>query len=226
MEQLPLDLRLHAAKGRDDFIVSSCNEIAAALVESWPSWPGQIRAINITGASFSGKTHLGAVWQNMSNAKYLDYVDSQTLLHLGDHVHFVLDDVSPGPAWDEEQLFLLLNRVKDNDGSVMILSATPISQMDWRLPDLRSRLRAVTLAVIGPPDDALLATLMEKYFADRQLAVPETVLHYVLPRIERSFLAVSRLVEQIDRQALANKKKVSLGLVRDVLTQQTDREEK
>lgn len=225
MEQLPLDLRFHAAKGRDDFIVSPCNQMAAALVESWPSWPGQIRAVNITGAPASGKSHLAAVWQNMSNAQCLKSLNAEILAQTGGQAHFVLEDVAPGREWDEEQLFLLLTRIKDNDGSVMILSATPISQMDWVLPDLRSRLRAITLTEIGAPDDILLAALLEKYFADRQLAVPQTVLHYVVARIERSFVAVANLVEEMDKQALAHKKKVSLGLARDILAQQANGEE-
>ena len=95
MEQLPLDLKVRSAKGRDDFIVTSCNEMAASMVESWPSWPGQMRALNVTGAALSGKSHLGAVWQNMSNADRLEYVDAEIMAQTARQTHFVLENVAP-----------------------------------------------------------------------------------------------------------------------------------
>ena len=220
MKQLPLNLTLRVAQDGDEFIVTPCNEMAASMVESWPSWSGQMRALNVTGAALSGKSHLGAVWQHVSHASLISRLDEMVMADTTEQKHFLLDNVRPGPEWDDEQLFLLLTRIKDENGSVMILSQTPISQMEWSLPDLRSRLRAFNLARIGTPDDELITLLLEKYFADRQLAVPDTVLQYVVARIERSFQSVSDVVEDMDQQALATKKKVSLGLARDVLARQ------
>ncbi|MDA7599536.1 DNA replication protein [Alphaproteobacteria bacterium] len=222
MEQLPLDLEFRRAEGWDEFIVSSCNDLAMRAVETWPDWPGQICGLNITGAVGAGKSHLGAVWQAQSGAHYMDGVGPDGLADLGDDAHFLLDNIMPGADWDEEALFLLLTRIKDRNGSVLMLSRMPVSQMEWSLADLRSRMRAITLASIDNPDDLLLGALLDKHFVDRQLAVPDTVRQYVVARIDRSFDAVRQFVEKIDKKALADKKHVSLGLAREVLAQETE----
>ena len=222
--QLPLNLQYRATADLGDFIVSSSNQNAADIVDRWPAWPGQIRGLNITGATGAGKTHLASVWQGMSGAKILSHLNDDVMVDTIDHSVFVLDNVAPGPDWPEEVLFLLLNRVKDGNGGVLITSQIPVSQMDWSLDDLRSRLRAITQIEISVPDDDLLLALLEKYFAERQLAVPENVLQYLTARMERSFTAVEAIVTALDQRSLAGKSQINLGLAREILTEETETE--
>jgi chromosomal replication initiation ATPase DnaA len=77
------------------------------------------------------------------------------------------------------------------------------------LPDLMSRLKALPLASIEAPDDALLRAVLVKLFADRQLSVEPHVIGYVLVRMERSMSAAERLVAEADRQALVLQKRVT-----------------
>ena len=72
---------------------------------------------------------------------------------------------------------------------------------------------------IAPPDDSLLATLLVKQFQDRQLRIGEEVIAYLVPRMERSFEAVSRIVAAIDAMALERLRPVTVPLARDVLDQ-------
>jgi chromosomal replication initiation ATPase DnaA len=67
------------------------------------------------------------------------------------------------------------------------------------------------------PDDALLAALAAKLFADRQLTVPETVIQRMVHGLERSPAAIRDFVARADAQALAEKRPVNLGLIRDLL---------
>ena len=66
MQQIPMDLSFRSAQGRDNFFISSSNQLAADWIDRWPDWPGQIKGLNIVGDSGSGKSHLGAVWQEQS----------------------------------------------------------------------------------------------------------------------------------------------------------------
>ena len=52
------------------------------------------------------------------------------------------------------------------------------------IPDLASRLAALPIARVDPPDDALLSSLMVKLFADRQLQVAPEVIRYLSLRID------------------------------------------
>ena len=85
------------------------------------------------------------------------------------------------------------------------------------LPDLASRLRAVPVVTLSAPDDALLRAVMVKLFADRQLAVDENLIAYLATRIERSFAAARAAVEQLDREALRQKRAVTRALAAELL---------
>jgi chromosomal replication initiation ATPase DnaA len=69
---------------------------------------------------------------------------------------------------------------------------------------------------IGAPDDALLSAVLIKLFHDRQLAVGEEVVQYLARRMERSLSAAVVIVDRIDRRALADKRAVSVRLLREM----------
>jgi chromosomal replication initiation ATPase DnaA len=70
---------------------------------------------------------------------------------------------------------------------------------------------------IHPPDETLLAAILIKQFADRQIRVGEDVIAYVLPRMERSFAAAREIVARADRLALVEKSRISIALMRKIL---------
>ena len=72
---------------------------------------------------------------------------------------------------------------------------------------------------IHAPDDMLLNAVLVKMFMDRQLEVSEEVLNYISTRIERSFSYIRQLVERADKIALAEKKGITIPVIRRVLEQ-------
>ena len=62
------------------------------------------------------------------------------------------------------------------------------------------------------PDDALLRAVIVKLFADRQLAVEESLVVYLANRIERSFAAARAAVDALDREALRQQRPVTRAL--------------
>jgi chromosomal replication initiation ATPase DnaA len=89
------------------------------------------------------------------------------------------------------------------------------------LPDLASRLKAMPVAMLEPPDDVLLRGVLVKLFADRQLAVEEPVISYMMLRMPRSLDAARGLVAEIDRLALEEKSAVTKPLVARILQHMT-----
>ena len=216
MKQLPLELPFRQLAGRDDFIISDCNALALASIDQWPNWRGSHRALNIVGPSGAGKSHLAAIWRSLTQ-----HSQRVTGLAAGQRLpnpaFYVLDDVANSQAWDEEALFHCFNHCASKRGGILLLSQMPVGQMDWQLPDLRSRMRAVNLAQIDLPDDSLLFALLNKYFADRQMMAPPAMLSYLVRRMERSFTAVPRLAAALDHRSIAEKKPLSVALARNVL---------
>ena len=215
MSQLPLDMPFTEKAGRDAFLVSRCNELALAWIDRWPDWPGACRALNIAGPTGAGKSHLATIWQDrVKKAIILEGLgDADGFVEGG---FYVLDHIQPSAAWDEEALFHLFNHCR-HSGGLLLLSDQPVGQMGWQLPDLRSRLRAVTVVEIALPDDSLLAALLAHYFTERQLVVPPEVLTYLVGRMERSFAAVQRVGAALDARSIAEKRPLSVALARSVL---------
>jgi chromosomal replication initiation ATPase DnaA len=129
-----------------------------------------------------------------------------------------MEDLHTGIA-DERALFHLLNLVREHKLSMLLTSRTPPGEIEANLPDLRSRLRALPLVRIEPPDEALLKAVLVKHFTDRQLAVEPGVIAYIALRMERSMEAAAAIVAEIDRAAMATHRKVTRALAGEVLAQ-------
>ena len=85
------------------------------------------------------------------------------------------------------------------------------------LPDLRSRLAASPLAVIGPPDDALLAALIERAFERRRVDARPDLVSWLSTRVERSHAAVTEAVDRLVEAALSEHRRLSISLARATL---------
>lgn len=89
--------------------------------------------------------------------------------------------------------------------------------LDFAIPDLASRLRAAPQAAIAVPDDELLTKVIAKRFHDQGYVVAPNVLTYIVARTERSWEAVDALVERAIRLATADKKQITVPLMRDLM---------
>jgi len=128
-------------------------------------------------------------------------------------------DAVAGDPLAEEALFHLLNRAAA-DGATVLLTARDVPGT-WgiALPDLDSRLRACPVVRMHRPDDDLLAMALVKLCDDRQLALDEPVLRYLVARLDRSLAAAARIVDALDRAALNRQKRVSRPMAADILAQ-------
>ncbi len=216
--QLLLDLPHRPALGREDFLVTGSNSAAVSLVDEWPQWPSY--GAVLVGPQGSGKTHLAHVWQASSKAKIVSLADLQTdvVANLLADNALVLEDAVPHP-FDQTGLFHALNHARQNRGHILITSTSEPSAWAVTLPDLASRLAALPVVTILPPDDTLLRGVLVKLFADRQINIDESLVSFVLARIPRSLHAAQRLVADVDRQALETKAEVTRPFVAKVMAQ-------
>jgi chromosomal replication initiation ATPase DnaA len=214
--QLALALPHAERLTRDDFLESPANEAGLALIDSWPDWPSRIMLL--VGPEGSGKSHLAAVWAEASGARS---TSAQALT--ADAVPaalatgaLVVDDLKP-QGFDERAMFHLLNLARQDEAHVLMAARIPTSAFEVELRDLRSRLRAVPVVTLLPPDDLLLRALIVKFCADRQLVVDESVVSYLASRIERSTTAARQAVELLDTEALRLGRPVTRALAAELL---------
>jgi chromosomal replication initiation ATPase DnaA len=209
--QLALALAHHESFAREDFLAGPSNAAALSLVERWPDWPDPVLAL--VGPAGSGKSHLAAIWAGRAGARLLSSrsLDEPSLPGALATGALVLEDLHAG-AFDEAALFHLLNFVREERACLLLTSRT--SPVGWpvRVRDLASRLRALPVAELGPPDDALLRAVLIKLFADRQLAVDESLVRYLATHIERSIAAARAAVAALDQASLRLQRPVNRAL--------------
>ena len=119
----------------------------------------------------------------------------------------------------EELLLHLYNGVIEAGASVLLTMQSPPASLPIALADLASRLRALPVAGIAPPDDELLGAVLFKHFADRQILVRPGVIAYLVARIERSFAAAASVAARLDAEALGAKRPITVRLARAVLAE-------
>ncbi len=222
-QQLALPFTHLPHYGREDFWVGPANAAALAYLERWPQWlaAGAV----LVGPEGSGKTHLAALFARHSGALVMraDHLGEVDLLPLRAGQALALEDADRFPV-KEQVFFHALNLARERGFSLLITARTPPDQWGVALPDLHSRLRAQPLLTLAAPDEALLANVLVKHFADRQIKIAPNLVAYILARMERSYGAVRDLVCAIDAQAMAQHRKITRAMLAELLGAQLDGE--
>jgi chromosomal replication initiation ATPase DnaA len=157
------------------------------------------------------------VWATRAGAAIVDArsLDNRQAAKLGAGA-LMIDNVGvAGPPERDSALFSLFNRGE----AMLLVGREPPSDWPVLLPDLASRFRALLSFSLWAPDDALLGALARKLFADRQLRVSDAVIDWMIMSLERSPASIRDFVHRVDQEALAQKRPITLGLVRELLPQ-------
>ena len=214
--QLSLDFGCRPALGLQDFLVADCNREAVAWLDLWPDW--RHPALAVYGPPGCGKTHLAHVFAAFTKAPILkasSLVDTDPFAVLGEARAVIIEDGEG--LIDQIALFHLYNAVKEEGRFLLLTGRMPPARWPVSLADLSSRLSSIPAVAIQRPDDGLMAALVVKLFADRQLKISQDALSYLLARMERSFDAAREIVERADRVSLSTHRPIAIPLIRDVL---------
>ena len=192
---LPLDW---SAGGSNDgpLIVGTSNADAVRYLRHVSTWP--VRTAVLTGPRGSGRSLMGRLFARESGGRVIDGHDSLS----------------------EEEIFHAWNAAQANGTPLLIIADTPPAAWDIQLPDLRSRLAAVPVLTIGDPDDCLARDLIEALFAQRGIALPPGIASYIVPRMERSYAMIHRVVAALDAASLEKGGGISIRLTRETLLSQ------
>ena len=212
--QLPLDLGHSTGHSRDELVVSDANRQAVALIDRWPDWPAAV--VVLAGPAGSGKSHLASIWSGTANAILLDASKIEGWVEGAPLLHPVLIDNADANL-DEHGLFHLINAVRGAGTHLLLTSRRFPSAWGIRLPDLASRLKAAATVEILEPDDHLLAAVITKLFADRQIEVEPHVVQFLVRRIERSLSTAIGVVDRLDRVALEQNTRITRTLAAETI---------
>ena len=221
MQQLPFDIPTSTSLSSENFLVMPSNQSAKAWVDK-DSLVSKGMGFVIFGAAGCGKTHLAHIWQQKMKKKSIFFscpikqdIDIQkTFIKKA----VIIDDFAGGySAEEEKQFFHIYNTIKSSGGSLLITSQVPPKQWKVNLPDLKSRLLSLPAVEIHEPEDVLLTAIFVKLLHDRQLVIEESVIRFVIARIERSGKSLEKAVEILDNKSLQTGKRITLPFVKEAL---------
>jgi hypothetical protein len=193
VNQIALPFAWPVADKEEDFLLSDANRAVFEHLTRWSLWP--VMATLVTGPRKSGRSLLGRIFVRKTGGRLFDDAE--------DH--------------EEEALFHAWNEAQERRRPLLILADRPPPQWQIRLPDLRSRLAATPQVEIAPPDDALIGQLIVKLLGDRGIAAPQEVADFLVPRIERSYISVMRVVDILDRVMLSHHRRMTVPLAKRAL---------
>jgi chromosomal replication initiation ATPase DnaA len=193
-EQMPLPFQWPVADRDEDFLVGDANRLVYTHLTRWSLWP--VMATLLTGPRKSGRSMLGRIFVRKTGGRLFDDVENH----------------------DEEAIFHAWNDAQARRRPILLIGDRPSPAWQIGLPDLASRIAATPHVEIAEPDDALIAQLLVKLLSDRGIAAPPDLADFLVPRIERSYVAVQNVVDTLDREILANRKRMSLAAARQALT--------
>ncbi|WP_324826877.1 ATPase [Qipengyuania zhejiangensis] len=191
MSQLALPLSLSDSDTARTIVVGHGNRSVAEALASPDSWP--FRTAILMGPPRSGKSLLARWFEAQGSGETIDGANRA----------------------DETSIFHCWNRAQES-GTPLLLVVDG-ERWDISLPDLKSRMGAAMQLEIAAPDDAMAADLMLAHAAQRRLALGEGAPAYLVPRMERSYTAIERVVGEIDRLSLERKVPATLSVWRDAL---------
>jgi hypothetical protein len=193
MTQIGLPFDWPADDDTSDFLVSATNSDAIKHLNSWTRWP--VRASVLSGPRKSGKSLLGRIFAARSGGVLIDNADEKP----------------------DDMLFHAWNIAQENNQPLLMIGNAPPQVWAIRLPDLKSRLGATPHVSIGMIDDDLGPILLSHLLSKRGLVIAPDAAHYVITRIDRSYVAILSVVDVLDSAALAQKRAITIPFARETL---------
>ena len=198
-----------------DFFISNSNKHIFNLLDAWPKWEKNF--LNIIGEKFSGKTHIINIFlEKFKGIKISSKkLDNEFLKKIKIYQNIILEDLDE--EVDENLLFTFLNIIDQDNKYLIITTKKPITNMQFKLKDLKSRSSNFLLLNIEKPDDELIFALILKNLSDRQISIEKKLIEYVIKRIDRSYSKIFDFIYKIDEISLKKKKSIDLKIIKEAL---------
>ena len=215
LNQLIIEFKFEQNFKDQDFYVSNSNEHAYKIINIWPKW--EKKFLNICGKKFSGKTHLINIFEKKMVLSKL--MQKNLIMIFLDELKFnqniIIENLNENI--NEELLYSIYNLVDLEDKYLVVTSDIPVSEINFKLQDLKSRCNNFIISKIDDPDDDLIYALIIKNLSDRQILIDKKLVDYIIKRIDRSYGKISNFIYKIDEISLKEKKPIDFKIIKTAL---------
>ena len=215
LNQLLLDFDYEQNFKDDDFYVGKSNFHSFELLNNWPKWGKKF--LNIIGEKFSGKTHLTNIFLKKFNGIRFESnsLNDENLREIKSYQNIVIENLNLDV--DEKIIYTLFNTIEQENKFLIITSLKPITEIEFKLEDLKSRTKNCLLSKIENPDDELMFALVLKNLSDRQITLDKKLIDFIIKRIDRSYGKIFEFIYKIDKISLKKKKSIDFKIINEAL---------
>nr|WP_202626304.1 DnaA regulatory inactivator Hda [Stenotrophomonas acidaminiphila] len=216
----PPDQRLETFIGAPDGALAQLRAAATGDSRDW---------VYLVGPAGSGKTHLAlavcaAAEQAGRGSAYLPLQaaagrlrDALEALEGRDVVALDGLDAIAGQREDEVALFDFHNRARAAGVTLLYTASAAPDALGLVLPDLRSRLSQCGRILLDALDDAGRGAVLRERAIRRGLALDQAAIDWLLTRTGRDLGGLVVLLDRLDRESLAAKRRITVPFLRQVL---------
>ena len=218
MKQLALDIAQPPAPTLDNFVPGRNAELVVMLY-STANGSNSERFIYVWGATGSGRSHLLRAVIDAARTEGRDAVmfeSGAVEFDASDDALCAVDDVHLLGPQAQIALFNLHNRIRAGHGTLLASGSAAPAQLTLRA-DLLTRLGAgLVYQVHGLNEEEKVAAL-RRHAQARGFKLSQEVVAYILRHVQRDLPSLLALLDALDRYAIANRRAITLPLLRDLL---------
>ena len=199
----------------EDFYLSKSNKHVFDFLNIWPKWEKNF--VNVIGEKLSGKTHLMNIFLQKNRGIKFEgkSLRDDDLKKIKIYENVIIENLSSDI--DEKLLYSLFNLIEQDNKFILVTSTKPIVDITFDLKDLKSRTKNFILLNIEKPDDDLIFGIILKNLSDRQIALDNKFIEFIIKRIDRSYSKIYDFIYKIDQLSLKKKKSIDFKIIKEVL---------
>ena len=199
----------------ENLIRDTSNSNVLNFLDKFPNWENKL--INIVGEKKSGKSFILQLFRKKNQFNYISNKEDFEKKYDG---LFLIDKlILDGFLINEDKFFSLINHFILHEKYLIISSREPLTMLEIKLLDLKSRLKEFLLIEIQNPSDDLIYSLILKYFSDNQIVIKKDLVEYIVKKIDRSYSSIEKFLIKLNDQSIIKKKKIDYKLINEVLNE-------
>ena len=179
--------------------------------------------IFLVGATSSGKTHLctstyeeskkNKLYYTVENISELNRENIEYLeLLIVDDFDIIINNYNL-----EEKLFYIINDLMIRKKNIFLTSSVPISEIKFKLKDLKTRVCSDQILEIKELDDSEKIDLLHKIAKSRGWILPDKVSKFILNHFDRDLYFLCNVIKNIDERSLSEKKNITIPFIKKII---------
>ena len=229
-KQLNLDVKLDEAININNFIICPSTEIILKASRDFISGPETTKTFFLWGKKGAGKNYLlhsinREFLEKKLHSAFISFenslLDNPSVLDgLEDLDVIFIESMEQFPSSKEWELalFNLINACLLKDCKIFISSQVTAKHMEINLVDLKSRLLAFPAFELPEINEDEKLKAMQEAASRKGWELEDNVLSYILTHTSRNLSDLMSLMNELDTFSLEKKKKVSIALVRGLIS--------